>query len=614
MHRSNDTGAYARWAGVRALWPLAAALALTVSACHCAAGYPEPDAANDASLADDAMANADAARDASQTLACGNGFADEFETCDPNASTQTPALRCDCTDATPCTLDRCTSGTSAATCDCVCEHPLDPAWFAAVCSDTLPCTLDTVAHYDASSPADPATCDVACTHVLDGNWYAGALATCSAQKPACLAFSSNAFTYDDDQPADPSTCDAACHYTLDTAWLTAACDDGETCTTEAPSFLQDADTIDAAGTCAQGVAYTCNRHDTRTDLELCNGADDDCDGNADDGCPTDVSMCCAAAGTSHGGNGGDAFSVGCPVGSVLVGFDGRAGERVDQITPVCAPIDVQHVAGVPERSYLVRTGTPFTTGSLGGTGGSVFSARCPQHQVVIGMQGNAGARISRIGLTCGSLAIAHVARSWILSVASASTTASFGGGGGGAFTYACPRGTIATGASGRSADEVDQLALVCSTPSIAGTSNITYELVARHSGACADVLDARLDDGAPAIQWPCTHAQNQRWEMQSTNDGHVRFVAAHSQKCLDVTGFSQSAGTAMEQWACSPDGPQRFTVVDVGAGYSRLVAEVSGLCVEVSGGSTQGLAPLVQDTCGAGSTAPEQQWQLVEVR
>src|SRR5689334_10105447 len=76
---------------------------VSVSACSCAAGNPETDAGDSATgdagmdASDGAMdasdgavddGSTDAHPDAAQT--CGNGFFDEFETCDPNAGNVSP--------------------------------------------------------------------------------------------------------------------------------------------------------------------------------------------------------------------------------------------------------------------------------------------------------------------------------------------------------------------------------------------------------------------------------------------------------------------------------------------------------------------------------------------
>lgn len=76
---------------------------------------------------------------------CGNGFFEEFERCDPAALNVLPELRCDCEDNDPCTVDRCRAGTSAAACDCECEHVSRHYVFGVgTCNDGNPCTDDVV--------------------------------------------------------------------------------------------------------------------------------------------------------------------------------------------------------------------------------------------------------------------------------------------------------------------------------------------------------------------------------------------------------------------------------------------------------------------------------------
>jgi len=502
------------------------------------------------------------------------------------------------------------SSEDPATCRVECLDHLDTTWLSSVCNDGLACTTDAIASYDTTSPIDPATCDVVCNHTLDGSWYSGQITACAANRPACLVFAPGGFTYDASAPADAATCDADCHLALDPAWLAATCNDGDACTSEAPAFLDDATQIQAAGSCPAEVAYSCGRHDRRGDPELCNGADEDCDGLVDDGCPAGILPTQPTPGTAFGGSGGSAFTLACPNNTVLVGIDGRSGARVDAITPVCAPLLVTPVAGSPEYSYAVHTGTATTMGTVGGTGGSVFSSRCPADQVVISMVGRSGDNIDRIQLSCGALSIAHVASSWLLALTPAASLSSYGGGGGGPFSFACPAGQAATGATGRAGDRVDRFGFVCSRLGIAGVTDVTYELVARHSDKCLNVEGVSTTDGGTVDQWQCAGVAQQHWTLTSTGDGYARLVAEHSGKCLDVPGGTTSNGAALDQWSCVDSNNERFGVVDLGNGYAHIVALVSGLCLDVAGASTADQAAVLQWACAGASDGFNQQWKL----
>ena len=508
------------------------------------------------------------------------------------------------------------SSADPSTCRVDCIDHLDTTWLSSVCNDGLPCTTDAIASYDTTHPLDPATCDAVCNHTLDGSWYSGQVTACAANRPACLVFAPGGFSYDATSPTDPATCDADCHLALDPAWLAATCNDGDACTSEAPAFLETAAQIDAAHSCPAEVAYTCGRHDRRGDLELCNGSDDDCDGAVDDGGPAGIVPTNPVAGTAFGGSGGSAFTLACPNNTVLVGIDGRAGSRVDAITPVCAPLQVTPAGSPsPEYAYAVHTGTATTMGTVGGTGGSVFSARCPADQVVIGMTGRSGDNIDRIGIGCGALSITRVASSWLLVLTPASSTDSYGGSGGSPFSFACPAGQAATGATGRAGDRVDKFGFVCSRLSLAGVADVTYELVARHSSKCLNVEGISTADGGVVDQWTCASVAQQHWTLQSTGDGYARLVAQHSGKCLDVPHGSTSSGAALEQYSCNEGTNQRFSFVDLGNGYVHVVPLSSGggLCLDVAGGSSADQAAVLQYTCAGAGDSFNQQWQLRKV-
>jgi hypothetical protein len=85
-----------------------------------------------------------------------------------------------------------------------------------------------------------------------------------------------------------------------------------------------------------------------------------------------------------------------------------------------------------------------------------------------------------------------------------------------------------------------------------------YELVNTGASRCADVLGSSMDNGAPVVQWDCTGAPNEIFQLRPLLDptgadsGYVQIVAAHSGKCLDVTGGATNDGVPVQQWDCQP--------------------------------------------------------------
>jgi hypothetical protein len=90
----------------------------------------------------------------------------------------------------------------------------------------------------------------------------------------------------------------------------------------------------------------------------------------------------------------------CPDGQVVVGFEGRSGDWVDQLTFYCAPLTISDAGG--SFKIEVGTSTPITT-PIGPETGSPFSSiACDAGKIAVGIVGRSGAAIDAIGLTCAT--------------------------------------------------------------------------------------------------------------------------------------------------------------------------------------------------------------------
>ncbi len=76
---------------------------------------------------------------------------------------------------------------------------------------------------------------------------------------------------------------------------------------------------------------------------------------------------------------------------------------------------------------------------------------------------------------------------------------------------------------------------------------------------------------------------------------------------MDIDGGSSNNNGKIIQWTCSGAGNQIFQLNQVATGVYRLIATHSGKCVDVTSGSTADGAKLIQYTCGSGSN---QRWSL----
>ncbi|QKW22347.1 RICIN domain-containing protein [Kitasatospora sp. NA04385] len=158
-------------------------------------------------------------------------------------------------------------------------------------------------------------------------------------------------------------------------------------------------------------------------------------------------------------------------------------------------------------------------------------------------------------------------------------------------------------------DWAPELTIDAAAGTVTATGGPYQTLSARHSGKCVDVSDNAQSPGGPAIQWPCSGENNQRFWARPAGDGSVQLVARHSSLCLAVSGASQQAGAGIVQATCdSARAEQKWRLTDAGGGYTRLVAGHSGMCLDVYDVSTADGAKLIQWTCGADSA--NQQFHL----
>ena len=141
-----------------------------------------------------------------------------------------------------------------------------------------------------------------------------------------------------------------------------------------------------------------------------------------------------------------------------------------------------------------------------------------------------------------------------------------------------------------------------------GGSTPTTRIVNQNSGKCADVLEASTANAAEIIQYTCTGAANQQWELRDLGNGYYNIVARHSGKCLDVNNASTADNAPVIQYTCGTGANQQWRLRPVsGTGYVEIVARHSGKCLDVSGQSTANGARIQQYDCWGGAN---QRWDV----
>ncbi|MCF7989744.1 MAG: RICIN domain-containing protein [Thiohalocapsa sp.] len=117
-------------------------------------------------------------------------------------------------------------------------------------------------------------------------------------------------------------------------------------------------------------------------------------------------------------------------------------------------------------------------------------------------------------------------------------------------------------------------------------------LTARHSGKCADVDSASMQDGASVLQWTCTGGDHQRWVFEPAGAGYYTVTSVNSGLCLAVAGASQANAAKVVQSICNGSHSQQITYDN---GEMRF--RHSGQCMDVSGQSAADGADIIQWPC-----------------
>jgi len=127
-----------------------------------------------------------------------------------------------------------------------------------------------------------------------------------------------------------------------------------------------------------------------------------------------------------------------------------------------------------------------------------------------------------------------------------------------------------------------------------------------HDGKALDVAFQSLADGAGVIVWPPNGGPNQRWSIETLEDGSVRIVAGHSGKVLDVAGASMADGARVVQWPWNGGPNQRWQMERLDDGTYRFIAGHSGKVLDVAGLNTADGAEVIQWPWNGG---PNQRWR-----
>ncbi|MBB5938895.1 RICIN domain-containing protein [Streptomyces zagrosensis] len=103
------------------------------------------------------------------------------------------------------------------------------------------------------------------------------------------------------------------------------------------------------------------------------------------------------------------------------------------------------------------------------------------------------------------------------------------------------------------------------------------------------------DDGALAIQQPCSRAANQKFTFVPASDGRYE-IRTSARKCLDVANASSDDRTPIIQYRCEGSANQKFRV-ESSSGAVRMRAFANKKCLDVKNNNEDPGARIIQYKC-----------------
>lgn len=129
------------------------------------------------------------------------------------------------------------------------------------------------------------------------------------------------------------------------------------------------------------------------------------------------------------------------------------------------------------------------------------------------------------------------------------------------------------------------------TSNVSFNSKQTYKLINVNSQKALDLYYGSKEDGANILQYTYNGYQNQKWYLQSLNNGYFKIINAASGKALD--GAGTSAGANVQQWSFGNGENQQWSIQKVNGNY-KIINRKSGLALDVSGASKSDNANVLQ--------------------
>ncbi|WP_433788746.1 ricin-type beta-trefoil lectin domain protein [Actinoplanes sp. CA-252034] len=117
------------------------------------------------------------------------------------------------------------------------------------------------------------------------------------------------------------------------------------------------------------------------------------------------------------------------------------------------------------------------------------------------------------------------------------------------------------------------------------TAEVTVQtLKSQNSGLCLALPSNWTALPAIAIQWSCSGAADQDWQLNQRANGEYEIRNDRSGHCLALEGGATKDGTPVVQWTCRDNVDQYWQLTKDANGYTELRNSFSGKCLAVQGG------------------------------
>lgn len=110
-----------------------------------------------------------------------------------------------------------------------------------------------------------------------------------------------------------------------------------------------------------------------------------------------------------------------------------------------------------------------------------------------------------------------------------------------------------------------------------------YKLVAKHS---YQVMDSQGSDGSDhnnLVQNTWDGENNQKWQIEPTEDGYYKFTSIQSGNVMELTNCNNDSGAAIGQASWAATDCQKWSILPVAGGYMKIINKATGKVVEVNG-------------------------------